>query len=82
MPKIRHPLSGSVYDMADDGLVVVEKDGQTGRFDRDGNWISGDIRTADPELCRWVSDPRAMTRQRQGTGAHENPTAQGTTGGA
>ena len=65
MPKIRHPLSGSVYDLGDDGLVLVEKDGQTGKFDRDGNWVSGTIRTADPELCRWISDPRAASRHRR-----------------
>ena len=65
MPKIRHPLSGYVYDLGEDGLIVVEKNGATGRFDREGNWVSGDIRTADPELCRWISDPRAVSRHRR-----------------
>lgn len=64
MPKLRHPLSGSVYDLGDDGLVVVESNGRTGRFDRDGTWISGELRTADPELCRWISDPRTPSRHR------------------
>lgn len=82
MPKIRHPLSGAVYDIGDDGLVVVEKDGQSGRFDREGTWVSGAVRTADPELCRWISDPRAMSRHRQVIQAQEQPTAPLTTGAA
>jgi len=63
MPKIRHPLSGAVYDLVD-GLVTVEKNGQTGRFRADGAWVSGDVRTADPEMCRWLSDPRFPSRHR------------------
>ena len=82
MPKIRHPLSGSVYDIGDDGLVLVEKDGRTGRFDRDGNWIDGEIRTADPELCRWIADPRAVSRHRQVIQSQQEPTAPPTTGAA
>ena len=65
MPAIRHALSGAIYDLGDDGLVLVEHDGSTGRFDREGGWVSGDIRTADPELCRWISDPRAVSRHRR-----------------
>ncbi len=64
MAKIRHPLSGTIYDVAEDDTVVVEKDGRSGRFDRDGTWLGGEVRTADPEMCRWVASPRLVTRHR------------------
>lgn len=64
MPKLRHPFSGALYDLAEDGAVVVEADGRSGRFDRDGNWLSGDLRSADPQMCRWMADPRLPRRHR------------------
>ncbi len=64
MPKIRHPLSGAVYDQAGDDTIVVESNGRAGRFRSDGSWIDGEVRTADPELCRWISDPRLPSRHR------------------
>jgi hypothetical protein len=64
MPQIRHPLSGDVYDLDDNGLVRVERDGRTGWFTRDGDWVSGDLRVADPELCRWMTEPRLARRHR------------------
>ena len=66
MPQIRHPLSLGVYDLdAESGdVVVVDRNGRTGRFDGDGVWLSGELRQADPELCRWLSGPRLMSRHR------------------
>ena len=54
----RHPLSGAMYDVDDDGLVHVEKDGVTGVFDRDGVWQSGELTEADPNLCGWLAGPQ------------------------
>jgi hypothetical protein len=53
----KHPLSGSIYEYADDGVgpVLVTKGEQTGRFTGDGVWVGGDVRTADPEMCRWIA---------------------------
>ncbi len=67
MGTIRHPLSNAVYDHdADvDEVVVVDESGRTGRFGADGDWRSGDLRTADPELCRWISGPRLASRHRK-----------------
>jgi hypothetical protein len=54
MRQIRHPLSGAIYELADDGGVLVTKDSSAGRFTTDGRWLTGDLRVADPELCRWI----------------------------
>jgi hypothetical protein len=54
---IRHALSGALYEWAEDDIGpvrVTDKQGRQGRFDRDGRWLSGELRVADPELCRWI----------------------------
>jgi hypothetical protein len=53
MRQIRHPLSGAVYEL-DGDAILVSKDHATGRFTPDGQWLDGEIRSADPELCRWI----------------------------
>ncbi len=73
MRKLRHPLSGSTYEWADDGIGpvhVTRRDGAEGRFDRNGHWAAGEVRSADPELCRWIAsggptppDPMAFSRR-------------------
>lgn len=57
MRKIEHALSRAVYEWAPDAqgpVLVTTTDGRTGRFDRDGRWVAGELRSADPELCRWI----------------------------
>jgi hypothetical protein len=61
MPKIRHSLTGAVYDVVD-GVIIVELDGRTGRFHPDGRWIDGDIRIADPHLCGWLGGRQLPSR--------------------
>lgn len=53
MREIRHPLSGAVYGL-DGSLVRVEKADVVGWFDQNGRWVRGAVRSADPELCRWI----------------------------
>ena len=65
MPKIRHPLSGVIYDIADDGTIVLEKDGRTGRFTTQGLYLDGDIKTADPQLCGWIGGVQLPSRHQQ-----------------
>lgn len=67
MGQIRHPLSGAVYDHDQEAgeVVVVAADGREGRFDGEGRWRGGELRVADPELCRWISGPRLMSRHRK-----------------
>ena len=55
--RIQHALTGSVYEWAEDDIgpvLVTDKRGRQGRFDRNGRWVLGDLRVADPELCRWI----------------------------
>jgi hypothetical protein len=54
MRQIRHPLSGAIYELTDDGGIFVTKDSSAGHFTTDGRWLRGDLRVADPELCRWI----------------------------
>jgi phenylpropionate dioxygenase-like ring-hydroxylating dioxygenase large terminal subunit len=51
----KHPLSGLVYELGDDGLVHVHgRDGGVSRFRADGAWVEGEITHADPNMCNWV----------------------------
>jgi hypothetical protein len=52
--RLEHPFTGAVYTELPDGRVEVSKDGSSGIFDMAGRWLSGELRTADPELIRWV----------------------------
>jgi hypothetical protein len=61
MPKVRHALTGAVYDSVE-GVIVVEVDGRTGRFRPDGSWLDGDIKVADPQLCGWLGGRQLPSR--------------------
>ncbi len=65
MRSIRHPLSGAVYDLDEDGTIVVSKDGETGRFTKAGVHLSGSIRSADAHLCGWIGGRDLPSRHRQ-----------------
>jgi hypothetical protein len=51
----RHPSSGARYAAYGANHVRVERGEQWGEFNRDGVWLEGQIRFADPTFCRWVS---------------------------
>ena len=55
MRKRRHPLSGAMYEVRDDGLVQVEEHGAVGLFTADGDWVSGALTHCDPQLCGWLA---------------------------
>lgn len=55
MPGLRHPLSGAVYDLTEDGAVRVTTEDSSGTFDKNGVWISGDLRSCDPQMCNWIA---------------------------
>jgi len=56
---IRHPFSGALHEQEGDGRVrVTATDGTTGLFTREGRWLEGELREADPQLCGWVGGPQ------------------------
>lgn len=57
MRRLTHPLSRATYEWAEDGIgpvLVIDRDGREGRFDRNGVWVQGQLYCADPEVCRWI----------------------------
>ena len=77
MRTIKHPLSGAVYDLTDDGTIrVVTRDGRTGLFDRNGTWMSGYVRQADPHLCLWIGGKELPNRFQQAATALKGDSAE------
>ena len=58
MGKRRHALSGALYEVDADGNVHVEQDGRRGVFTARGQYLSGDVYTADPHMCLWLAGPQ------------------------
>ncbi len=58
MAALRHPLSGALYELREDGLVNVTNNGLTGVFHYDGRWHSGDLTFADPHMLLWLAGPQ------------------------
>jgi len=53
--KLRHPLSGYVYERGDDGLVhVTDHDGNVSKFTAEAEWVEGPVRNADPNMTDWI----------------------------
>jgi 3-oxoacyl-[acyl-carrier protein] reductase len=56
--KLRHPLTGAVYSLREDGNVLVEdEEGRKGVFRPDGTRVRGDVWEADPHLLGFVAGP-------------------------
>ena len=62
--KLRHPRTGDLYTLQEDGLVRVEHGGQSGLFHADGSYVSGALRSADPHFANWVGGPQLASRER------------------
>lgn len=65
MRTIKHPMSGALYDLTDEGTIEVSKNGATGRFTADGVWLGGEIKQADPHLCLWIAGKQLPNRFQQ-----------------
>ncbi len=54
--RLRHPLTGWIYEDQGDGKVkVTTPRGDSGLFTAFAEWIEGDLKDANPHLCLWVS---------------------------
>jgi hypothetical protein len=64
MRKLRHPLSGAIYEIDADGLVhVTSREGRSGRFTGEGVWVDGELKQCDPHVCVWVGGPQLRSRR-------------------
>ncbi|MGD9946587.1 MAG: hypothetical protein AB7S98_25510 [Burkholderiaceae bacterium] len=54
---MRHPVTGALYT-DQDGRVRVEHEGRCGLFREDGCWLEGELRNADPLMCKWIAGHR------------------------
>ncbi len=53
--RLRHPLSGAVYERIEEGRVrVTTRDGRSGVFDDTGRRLEGDLGQVDPNMCDWI----------------------------
>ncbi len=67
MAKKRHSLSGATYESDAEGVVLVtNRAGLEGRFDSQGQWIDGELREADPQMCLWLAGRRLPTTANRG----------------
>jgi len=60
--RLRHPATGALYTLREDGEVEVEHEGRRGVFTPAGAWRSGELREADPHLLGWVGGPSLAPR--------------------
>jgi phenylpropionate dioxygenase-like ring-hydroxylating dioxygenase large terminal subunit len=54
-----HPLTGTIYESIDDGIVRVQKEGSEsyGIFTWRGEWLEGDVKQADPTMLLYIGGP-------------------------
>jgi len=53
--RLRHALTGHVYEMHDDGTVhVTDGRGGVSRFTPEAEWVDGPMTHADPNMLNWV----------------------------
>jgi len=58
MRGMKHPFGRALYEQDGQGTVLVtQQDGSWGRFRRDGSWVEGELKEADPHFCGWVGGP-------------------------
>lgn len=61
----RHPLTGAIYELRDDGLLqVTTPSGERGVFSADGTWVEGELTHVDPHMCLWIAGPQLPSRHR------------------
>jgi hypothetical protein len=58
MPALKHPITGAIYTLRDDGLVDVDNNGLRGVFYFDGRHHSGALRYADLHMLVWLAGPQ------------------------
>ena len=62
---LRHPYTAQTYELAGENRVRVKDGNKSGLFDRDGTWLEGDLKSADPMLCRFLASDWVMKERRR-----------------
>ena len=53
--KLRHALTGHIYEMGDDGLVhLTDHQGNISKFKPDATWVEGPMTQCAPNMCNWI----------------------------
>ena len=58
MTVLKHPISGALYTLREDGLVEVDNNGLQGLFYSTGRHHSGELTRADPQILLWIAGPQ------------------------
>ncbi|KIE48702.1 MAG: hypothetical protein MB53_06770 [marine actinobacterium MedAcidi-G2A] len=65
MRGIKHPITHEIYEVSDDATnVIVNGKAGSGVFTFGGEWVSGDLKSADEHLCGWLGSERGENRFR------------------
>lgn len=75
MHQAKHPFSGDIYELDDQGRVVVAHGDLTGVFDGRGRPLEGALKIADPQLCNWLWSWWEMRRAHGGLNARDRGAA-------
>ena len=60
---IKHPFSGALYERHGDGQIKVTDNERSGVFTDQGQWVEGELRECDPQLCGWVAGPQVANHR-------------------
>ena len=66
MRRLRHALSGTLYEAIGDGRVRVTRGDNTGLFQWTGEWVEGDLTQADLHMLVHVGGPELPEGADQG----------------
>jgi hypothetical protein len=57
MASLYHPFDRDhLYQLAEDGKILVTAGERRGLFTNEGVYVSGEIKHADPQICVWVGN--------------------------
>ena len=70
MSALKHPMSGAVYTLMDDGLIEVNDNGKIGYFHNDGRYERGDLKHADLHLLGWLGGQQTAAAANRHAAGH------------
>ena len=70
MPKLKHPLTGAIYSLLEDGLIEVNDNGKVGFFHKDGRYERGELKDADLHILGWLGGTQTPPAANRHAAAH------------